>query len=111
MTVYETIEDPDLARRMSVTLEELPSHGMVWMAFFSPSSASMVLPHLRRLGLLNGTNLRAELHIKVAAIGGTTRKFLEDEGVEVNAVAEHPSAEGLSTAMKRADGVVRNAIV
>ena len=71
----------------------------------------MVLPHLRRFGLLDGTRFRAGLDIRVAAIGEKTRHFLKDEGVEVIAVAQHPSAEGLVNAIKTADRAVPNAIV
>ena len=55
------------------------------MAFFSPSSAELVLPIL-------GDRLA---QYGVAAIGATTEKYLKEHGVDVKAVAEQPTAEGL----------------
>lgn len=60
------------------------------MAFFSPSSAELVLPLL-------GDRL---VQYRVAAIGGTTEKHLRERGVMVEAVAEQPTAEGLLEAIQ-----------
>lgn len=62
----------------------------MWIAFFSPSSAEYVLPILgSRLG-----------GCKIAAIGGTTERYLLDRGLEVQATAEQPTAEGLVRAIQ-----------
>ncbi len=102
-TLYETIEHPELGRRVSAITEGLPN-GAIWMTFFSPSSAGMALSYLRRLGMLSSTDGSGGLRerVRIAAIGETTRRFLEDQGVEVDAVAEEPNAEGLVEAIRRA---------
>ncbi len=108
VTVYETVEDPELGQRIDGSFESLPDKGTVWLAFFSPSSARMILPHLRRLGDMFRMNDIAtaagqpSLQVRVAAIGETTRTFLKGEGMGVDAIAEEPSAEGLVKAMNQA---------
>lgn len=74
------------------------------MTFFSPSSAGMALSYLRRPGMLSSTDGSGGLRerVRIAAIGEMTRRFLEDQGVEVDAVAEEPNAEGLVEAIRRA---------
>jgi hypothetical protein len=99
----------------------------IWLGFFSPSSAGMVLPHLcvlldspawrhpavlprtgARRGRINGEHemgSSAEAAsgdvaiLRFAAIGETTRAYLESFGMEVAAVAEQPTAEGLVEAI------------
>ena len=68
----------------------------VWLAFFSPSSAEMVLDCIR--SLVGDEEIRSR--VKIGAIGETTGQFLRDQGLEVKAVAKDPTAEGLSSAIK-----------
>ena len=99
VTVYETVEHPELEHRFEAIIADLGNLEEAWMAFFSPSSAGMVLPYLRRLGVFSRS--KEAVGPKVAAIGGTTRKYLEGEGVKVDAVADEPKAEGLVAAIRR----------
>ncbi|WVQ80414.1 hypothetical protein IAT38_002519 [Cryptococcus sp. DSM 104549] len=70
-----------------------------WLSFFSPSSAAIVLPLMR-----DGEGQTREKWVgwKVFAIGETTRRYLEEQGVKVNAVADQPSAEGTVDAITKA---------
>ncbi|PRT53338.1 Uroporphyrinogen-III synthase [Wickerhamiella sorbophila] len=61
-----------------------------WVVFFSPSHIDQALNELRK----------RQLDVKIAAIGPTTHQFLLDNGFEVDAVAESPTAECLRDAMK-----------
>ncbi|KAH8922234.1 tetrapyrrole biosynthesis, uroporphyrinogen III synthase [Atractiella rhizophila] len=67
--------------------------------FFSPSSARVALP-LTQEHFKNHKS--PELELVVGAIGGTTRKYLEEEeGLSVPIVAKTPSAEGVEEAIKQ----------
>ncbi|KAL7423324.1 uroporphyrinogen-III synthase [Cryptotrichosporon argae] len=77
-----------------------PDAQPVWAAFFSPSSAAGVVPHL--------TNWPA---LRIAAVGETTAAYLRSAlgghaGLpgNVDAVADTPGAEGLLDAILAADG-------
>lgn len=75
----------------------------VWLAFFSPSSAEMVLDWIRSLAGDGGIDERNEhiwSRVKIGAIGETTAQFLRDQGLEVKAVAKDPTAEGLASAIQ-----------
>lgn len=92
MTVYTTSARPKLATDVEFTLDllERENSGASWLVFFSPSSAELVLPLIRH---------EVERHL-VAAIGSTTERYLLQQGVGVNAVAEEPTAEGLLRAIQ-----------
>lgn len=90
-TVYTTSPRPSLRGDIDA-MGELDSG---WMVFFSPSSAEWVLPLLpARLGLGQ---------YRIAAIGLTTERFLVQQGLQVSAVAEEPTAEGLLRAIQSSD--------
>jgi len=75
----------------------------VWLAFFSPSSAEMVLDCIRSLVGDGGIYERNEdiwWRVKIGAIGETTAQFLRDQGLEVKAVAKDPTAEDLASAIQ-----------
>ena len=77
-----------------LTCNERKQNAETWMAFFSPSSAELVLPILDDRLAQYG----------VAAIGGTTEKYLKEHGVDVKAVADQPTAEGLLAAIQSCRG-------
>ena len=96
LTVYSTSPRSDIAQSLAVALQtvcqnEAPTTP-IWLAFFSPSSASYVLPHIP-------TGLLDQKRLCYFAIGETTRSYLEEQGVTVHAVAGEPNARGLSTAI------------
>ncbi|ORX33594.1 tetrapyrrole biosynthesis, uroporphyrinogen III synthase [Kockovaella imperatae] len=93
--VYRTLEDPDLRS----SLHALHSG---WLVFFAPSSAEMVLAHLSQRQELSPRAGAASSRYRIAAIGQTTRKFLEDRGYRVDAVADEPTAYGLLHSVKDA---------
>lgn len=99
--VYETREDPDFTTNLHTVLNDYPitPESKIWMAFFSPSSASIVLEHLRRMP---GGQQILEIG-KVFAIGPTTARFLEEAGMRVDAIAREPNAEGMMEALSKAD--------
>ncbi|ORY25159.1 Uroporphyrinogen-III synthase HemD-domain-containing protein [Naematelia encephala] len=109
--VYETRQDPDLVESLMEIKGRsiIPDGKDIWLAFFSPSSAGMVLPHLLSLedelgplpGRLGQTGQKAR--IKVLAIGETTRAWCEKEGIAVAAVAEQPNSHGVLQALKCVD--------
>jgi len=82
--VYETHFRSDL------TLP--PAESDAWIVFFSPSGLNAV----RRA---SGVSLS---EYRYAAIGPTTAKALRDHGLEVEAVADTPSPDGLMAALKDA---------
>ncbi|KAI0063335.1 tetrapyrrole biosynthesis uroporphyrinogen III synthase [Artomyces pyxidatus] len=74
-----------------------------WIAFFAPSAAAYVLPHLRVYFDILPASAALQRQARIAAIGPTTGDFLRSEmGVHVDAVAERPSAEGLVRALRTA---------
>lgn len=97
--VYRTSEVPGLRERLTEALGQMGNGG--WLAFFAPSSAGMVLGHLREMGV----DVPPSGGMKVAAIGETTRAFLQGEGVRVDAVAKEPTAAGLAKAIHEADSL------
>jgi hypothetical protein len=140
--VYETTERAGLEDDLRSVMAQLLRSGTrgeetrgeedgresIWLGFFSPSSAGMVLSHLHALldsptrehcailprkgtwrGHVDGdheTESSAEAGsgdgamLRLAAIGETTRAYLESVGMEVSAVAEQPTAEGLVEAIR-----------
>ncbi|WWC57829.1 uncharacterized protein I303_100364 [Kwoniella dejecticola CBS 10117] len=93
-----------------------------WLAFFSPSGAEVVWPLLDRRLLhhssqSNEANSATEIDDdvgkagpdafwggwKVCAIGETTKRYLEEKGIKVDAVAEQPNPQGLLEAIRCPD--------
>nr|KIR83618.1 uroporphyrinogen-III synthase [Cryptococcus tetragattii IND107] len=75
---------------------EIPIKSKGWLAFFSPSSAAIVMPQIKQdQGRWDGW--------RVFAIGETTKRYLEEEAkIEVHAVADKPDAEGTFEAIMKA---------
>jgi uroporphyrinogen-III synthase len=109
VVVYQTSQRPELETALRTALPEIypaQPNGLSsqlkpsttppapWLAFFSPSSAGMVLD------LLVGS-----AGIRVFAIGETTRKYLLSREVKVDAVANEPTAQGMLEALRRAEEV------
>lgn len=87
----------------------LPPQPRPWVAFFSPSSAAYVLPHLAKCARLpcvspppSATNAHLP-PVRLVAIGGTTEKALADAGYIVAAVARTPDADGIVDAILARD--------
>lgn len=101
MEVYTTSPRSDLVGNVQLAIRgnkdqhEDDGQGQkreIWMAFFSPSSAGIVLPIL-------GDQV---VQYSIAAIGVTTERYLRERGVEVRAVAEQPTADELLDAIQNA---------
>nr|ODO04379.1 hypothetical protein L204_00738 [Cryptococcus depauperatus CBS 7855] len=94
VVVYKTSARKDVRQQLE-SIEKQISKG--WLAFFSPSSAAVVLPFIREYRhLWEGW--------KIFAIGETTKRYLEDEaGLRVHAVADKPNPEGMLAAVKIVD--------
>ncbi|KAK6904952.1 hypothetical protein I204_08057 [Kwoniella mangroviensis CBS 8886] len=80
--------------------------GKGWLCFFSPSGAEVVLPHLK--------NPKDDEHgfedgywkgWKIFVIGETTKKYFEERGIKVDAVAERPNPQGLMDAVRGYDSI------
>ena len=80
-----------------------------WLVFFAPSSAKAVLDCLELIEFASGLPLagvpRVEsmLRFRLASVGNTTAAYLSDRGLEVEAVAKQPTAEGVRDALQEAD--------
>lgn len=122
LEVYRTCPRPDIRQRLSALLGEILVDAdqtsrpvTVWLAFFSPSSAAAVLSasppmsssdarpspwyeHLAQALPDHGKRI----DFRIAAIGKTTRLYLEQQGFERVVQAERPNAESLARAI--ADG-------
>jgi len=97
LTVYSTTPRTDIAQSHNAVLRSIdgtgaPSTTPIWLAFFSPSSASYALPHIPSALLDSG-------RMRVFAIGETTRAYLKERGFTVHAVAGEPNATGLLSAI------------
>lgn len=133
LTIWHATDGDSVAYPHTSLSEFLPHHQhpaqhreTLWLAFFSPSSAGWVLPHLQLDGLevllpqkeyqqppqqqeqsvANEASERTEQQhhtagrtLRVAAIGETTARYLREKGVRVDAVAEEPTALGLLRAI------------
>lgn len=98
-TVYSTTCRPSLDSDVRSLLEDIgDTDEAIWLAFFSPSSAEMVLDHFPSSNDSSSNEIRPES--KIAAIGETTKQFLVQYGMEVHAVAKEPTAEGLVGAIR-----------
>lgn len=92
LTVYETRDiDGSRAQRLP---ELLARDDLAWIAFFSPSAAQSFFK------LLNFAPLPSKT--RIAAIGETTRRAVEELGYAVDLVAETPTAEALAQAIATA---------
>jgi uroporphyrinogen-III synthase len=133
--VYETAVQENLGQDLEEVGRQLVSggesgddlangHGGVeaWLGFFSPSSAGMVLPHLRKLRHLYGqlptkhasdgseaaaigastAERKAERNrgLRVFAIGESTGAYLWEQRLPVEVVAREPTAEGVVQALR-----------
>lgn len=97
LQVYSTRIRSDFPSLFEPALvDALATDRHVWLALFSPSGASAVLPIVRKLGALE--------RIRLAAIGPTTRDALvDDHGLSPHAVASSPGAAALAEAMVAAE--------
>lgn len=99
----------------------------LWIVLFSPSGAQAVLPLLRKLNLVGPPTtpgstptphqerstalqprttdrvMHPRLDVRLAAIGPTTRDWLEADGVGCDAMARSPDPEGLAEALREAE--------
>ena len=89
--VYETYTSP------TIQLDFLALSGRFdWVVFFSPSGVKVLLPVVHKLGI----------NIKIAAIGPTTREYIEEiSQTTVTAMAKDPSPEALLLALREIDGM------
>ena len=60
-----------------------------WVVFFSPSHVSQIVLFIKK----------SDVPTRIAAIGPTTLKYLTENGVKVDAVAQQPTPESLLEAM------------
>ncbi|KAG7571226.1 hypothetical protein FFLO_00899 [Filobasidium floriforme] len=80
-----------------------------WLVFFAPSSAKAVLDCLELtefasgLPLAGAPRVESMLRFRLASVGNTTAAYLSDRGLEVEAVAKQPTAEGVRDALQEAD--------
>ncbi|WVW81494.1 hypothetical protein I302_103488 [Kwoniella bestiolae CBS 10118] len=118
--VYKTSPRRDIADNLVEFRRKYECSGgeKGWLCFFSPSGAEVVLPLLAKGnalhnqdGYVDGTRLGlAGLEVfwegwKIFVIGDTTRKYFEEKGIRVDAVAERPNPEGLLEAIRCHDGI------
>ncbi|BGP19748.1 hypothetical protein JCM10213_004377 [Rhodosporidiobolus nylandii] len=104
LQVYATSPSPAFPSSLAALFERLspPSEEAatrereIWFALFSPSCAAPLLSALRTPDLLPSSSSSSRLRIRLAAIGPTTRAYVEDdERVPVDAMARKPDADGL----------------
>ncbi|SCV73178.1 BQ2448_7103 [Microbotryum intermedium] len=104
--LYETtaLDGEELESEVSRILDEVVEgddarreKGRIWLIFFSPSGAKAACKDFRRRGWIpDKEDQNFGLQIRIAAIGPVTRAYLhDDEGVQVDAVAQTPDAEHL----------------
>lgn len=96
--VYSTAPNPDLTKIISEACASYAFDQPLWLAFFSPSTAGFALPQLE--GLVEPKGGARGGQVKIAAIGEKTRAFLEESGIQVDAMAIEPNAEGLVQALR-----------
>jgi uroporphyrinogen-III synthase len=103
--VYSTSLNPEFAGLVKSEIASLAASdapgGVIWLAFFSPSSAGYALPYLTPL-LDSAAVGETGPRVRVAAIGETSRAFLAESGITVHAVADEPNARGLVGAITSA---------
>jgi uroporphyrinogen-III synthase len=105
--VYATTCRHSLEDDIKTLLDTVRGEGQdgddIWLAFFSPSSAEMVLEYMRshtENGGTGGTKEGIWSKVKIGAIGETTAQFLQDRNLEVEAVAKEPTADGMASAVQ-----------
>ncbi|KAK4685584.1 uroporphyrinogen-III synthase, partial [Tremellales sp. Uapishka_1] len=91
ITAYITLPDPEFPARLEKRLQEGRAG---WWVFFAPSSAGMVLDYVGE------ERLRG---YRICAIGETTRRYLVERGVQVDASATRPNADGVWEAIMAVD--------
>ncbi|KAF7316902.1 Uroporphyrinogen-III synthase [Mycena chlorophos] len=98
--VYETQGSSTFSRDLKAVLETNQNSSPWWIVFFAPSAAKFVLPFLQEHFDM-ATQPRGSLRTaRVAAIGPTTSKFLEQElHVSVDAVSAKPTPANLLDAI------------
>jgi uroporphyrinogen-III synthase len=118
--VYRTCPRSDIRQRLEALIEEIVAGTekaaqeiTIWLAFFSPSSAEAVLlaspPSPSTEGIPSywhqqlaqdaQTNHGKRVTFRMAAIGKTTRHYLQGRGFEGVVQAERPNAECLARAI------------
>lgn len=88
LEVYETISHSDLDEK----IESLKTERIDFLVFFSPSGVKFALPILKR----HEINLR---HVKVIAIGPSTKKCLEETELKCFQTCTTPTPESLLEAL------------
>jgi uroporphyrinogen-III synthase len=96
VVVYRTTEDPELASRMRGIMGDFNEDQDVFLVFFSPSSAGYVLRYLSDIEL---PPFDKRTSVRVVAIGETTKRYLETQGLKVDATAEQPTPAGVADAL------------
>lgn len=86
--VYETIQH----EKLEDSIEELKVLKVDYIIYFSPSGVNFSLPLLRKRGI----NVQ---DIKIIAIGPSTKKSLEDNGLHCYRMCPKPSPESLLEAL------------
>ncbi|WWD06084.1 hypothetical protein V865_004169 [Kwoniella europaea PYCC6329] len=81
-----------------------------WLCFFSPSGAEVVLPHLKTWKDSGSESQKGDVDEywkawKIFVIGETTKKYFEEKGIKVDAVAERPNLQGLVDAIRGYDSI------
>jgi len=82
--LYETVEDP----KMEKSIRELKALHVDFMVYFSPSGIKFTLPLLRK----HDINLTS---IKIIAIGPSSKKALEEKGLECFHSCKEPTPQSL----------------
>lgn len=107
MVVYQTSELEEFEFSFARMLRQTEGEGVRWVVVFSPTAGRGML---RALGWLVGGEGRVDGRVVgdpgrktfVAAIGPTTREYLEREfGFRADVVAEKPSPEGVRDGIER----------
>jgi len=120
--VYSTSQSPQFETGfLSYLHDKFDKGGRIWLALCSPSGSKALCSILRKHHLLPTCPTTTTTHVEkddgefsesevgrlrerltIVAIGGTTKRYLEDEeGVLVDAIAEVPGEEGLVRAVER----------
>ncbi|TIA89006.1 hypothetical protein E3P99_02266 [Wallemia hederae] len=91
--VYAT--QPITAENVERRIQESDSTSADWIVVFSPSGANVIVPAIKRLGMA----------AKVASIGQTTSRRLQELYVSVDAVPAKPDAQLLADAIRESMAV------
>jgi len=97
--VYITTRRPSLQDDIKALVKQIAEgESEFWLAFFSPSSAQMVLDAFPPVQERHDNGFWSKT--KWAAIGETTAHFLVEYGVEVHAAAKEPTPKGIVDAIQ-----------